>query len=69
MEVLKYSHDGSKLAAGSHDNFIYVYNTNNYAKLGKCVGHSSFIVSVDWSQDGQSLRSVCGAHELLFFDA
>lgn len=29
--------------------------------------HNSFIVSVDWSVDSTYIRSVCGAHELLFF--
>ena len=28
IECMEYSPDGSKLAVGSHDNFIYVYNTN-----------------------------------------
>lgn len=70
IEVIKYSPDGNKLAVGSHDNNIYIYDTtNNYKLLGKCAKHNSFIVSVDWSSDGQYIRSVCGAHELLFFNA
>lgn len=68
IEAMEYSPDGSKLAVGSHDNKIYVYNTNNYQKLGQCTKHNSFIVSVDWSTDGKFIRSVCGAHELLFFN-
>ena len=62
-----YSPDGRKLAVGSHDNNIYIYDANNYTLLGKCTKHNSFIVSVDWSADGKYIRSVCGAHELLFF--
>lgn len=65
---MAYSPDGKKLAVGSHDNNIYVYDSTNYKLLGKCTKHNSFIVSVDWSQDGQFIRSVCGAHELLFFN-
>lgn len=68
IEVLSYSPDGTKLAVGSHDNNIYVYDASSYNLLGKCTKHNSFIVSVDWSQDGSYIRSVCGAHELLFFD-
>lgn len=65
---MKYSPDGTKLAVGSHDNNIYIYDAaNNYAQLGVCKAHNSFIVSVDWSTCGTYLRSVCGAHELLFF--
>jgi WD40 repeat protein len=66
IEVLTYSPDGTKLAVGSHDNTIYIYDSSSYKLLGKCTAHKSFIVSVDWSLDGTFLRSVCGAHELLF---
>ena len=69
IEVIRYSPDGQKLAVGSHDNKIYIYDTTNYTLLGTCDKHNSFIVSVDWSLDGRFIRSVCGAHELLFFDA
>lgn len=69
IETIEYSPDGSKLAVGSHDNNIYVYNSSTYELLGVCKAHNSFIVSVDWSTDGTYLRSVCGAHELLFFTA
>ena len=65
--MLKYSPDESKLAVGSHDNNIYVYDSQTYSLLYKCVGCTSFIVSVDWSQDGSYIRTVSGAHELLFF--
>ena len=68
IEVIRYSPDGSKLAVGSHDNNIYVYETSGYSLLGKCAKHNSFVVSVDWSLDGSYIRSVCGAHELLFFN-
>lgn len=69
IECLEYSPDGSKLAVGSHDNNIYIYDANTYALLGKLTKHNSFIVSVDWSADGKYIRSCCGAHELLFFTA
>lgn len=67
VEAMEYSPDGSKLAVGSHDNNIYVYDAESYELLGTCKAHNSFIVSVDWSEDSSYLRSVCGAHELLFF--
>jgi len=35
--------------------------------MGRLKGHSSYIVCVDWSNDGKFLRTVCGAHELLFW--
>lgn len=64
---MAYSPDGSMLAVGSHDNKIYIYNATTYKLVGTCAKHSSFIVSVDWSSDSQYIRTVCGAHELLFF--
>lgn len=68
IEDMEYSPDGSKLAVGSHDNKIYVYSVPDYSLLGVCKKHNSFITSVDWSLDGNYIRSVCGAYELLFFD-
>lgn len=65
---MEYSPDGTKLAVGSHDNNIYFYNTADYSLLGVCKKHNSFITSVDWSADGNYIRSVCGAYELLFYD-
>jgi WD40 repeat protein len=69
IEAIAYSPCGSKLAVGSHDNNVYVYDSSSYELLGKCNKHNSFIVSVDWSEDSSYLRTVCGAHELLFFTA
>jgi microtubule-associated protein-like 6 len=68
IEDIEFSPDGFRLAVGSHDNKIYIYDTETYSLIGKITKHNSFIVSVDWSADAQFIRSVCGAHELLFFD-
>jgi len=67
IEVVRYSPDGSKLAVGSHDNNIYIYDVNNgYSLSAVCKAHRSFVTQVDFTEDGQFLRSVCGAYELLF---
>ena len=68
---MRYSETGERLAVGSHDNFIYIYNTNaegKYRPHGLLRGHSSYITALDWSLDGSWIRSSCGAYELLFFD-
>lgn len=68
---MRYNNEGTKLAVGSHDNFIWVYATaqdGNYVLEGKCTGHSSYITALDWSLDGDWIRSSCGAYELLFFN-
>ena len=71
IEIMRYNIGGTKLAVGSHDNYIYIYNTReegNYTPHGKLKGHSSYITALDWSIDNQWIRSSCGAYELLFFD-
>lgn len=66
---MEYSPDGSKLAVGSHDNFIRLYSVESgYEHHCTLKGHNSFITSLDWSADGKYIRSNCGAYELLFFD-
>ena len=68
---MRYNASGDRLAVGSHDNFIYIYNTSpdgKYKPHGKLKGHSSFITGLDWSVDGDWIRSCCGAYELLFFN-
>ncbi|KAJ8348275.1 hypothetical protein SKAU_G00268640 [Synaphobranchus kaupii] len=72
LSVMRYSPDGSFLAVGSHDNFIYIYtvteNGRRYARLGKCTGHSSFITHLDWSKDGKYIMSNSGDYEILYWD-
>ncbi|CAG5127063.1 unnamed protein product [Candidula unifasciata] len=73
IECIQYSPDGSMVAIGSRDNYIYIYNVSDdgckYSKVGRCSGHSSFITHVDWSEDGQYLASNSGDYELLYWTA
>lgn len=70
IECLEFTADGSKLALGSRDNTIYVYNVTDggrkYVRVGRCNGHSSFVTHLDWSSDGQCLQSNSGDYELLY---
>jgi WD40 repeat protein len=70
IEAMSFSPDGKLFAAGSHDNHIYVLDTDKYneTKMKTLTGHSSFITAFDWSLDSKWIRSNCGAYELLFFD-
>ena len=68
IEVLQFSPDGSKLAVGSHDDKVRVYDvTDNFSLIGTCSGHSSYILSLDWSADGSYIRTNSGDYELLFW--
>lgn len=70
IEAMHYSPCHKYLAVGSHNNRIYILQTDKkYKPLKKAglTGHSSFITGLDWSQDSNWMRSTCGAHELLFF--
>lgn len=66
-EVMAFSPDGAYLAVGSHDNNIYVYSTSDFALVGTCRGHNSYIMALDWCAHSKYIRSNCGAYELLFF--
>ncbi|KAK6645396.1 hypothetical protein RUM43_001673 [Polyplax serrata] len=73
IQDCKFSPDKTTLALGSRDNTIYIYQASpdftNYHKVGRCVGHSSFITHIDWSSDSQYLRSNSGDYELLYWQA
>ncbi|XP_017794409.1 PREDICTED: echinoderm microtubule-associated protein-like 2 isoform X3 [Habropoda laboriosa] len=72
IQVIRFSPDGTLLALGSRDNYIYIYQVNEdatkYSRVGRCMGHSSFITHLDWSVDGQYLRSNSGDYELLYWN-
>lgn len=68
IEVMAFSPDNQYLAVGSHDNTIYVYRTSDWGLQGKCTGHSSYIMALDWCCHSKFIRSNCGAYELLFFE-
>ncbi|XP_075060265.1 echinoderm microtubule-associated protein-like 4 isoform X2 [Mixophyes fleayi] len=72
LSVMRYSVDGTLLAVGSHDNFIYLYNVSEngrkYSRYGKCTGHSSYITHLDWSPDNKYIMSNSGDYEILYWD-
>jgi len=69
VETMAYSPDHSLLAVGSHDQMIYICNTASYEKkIKKMSGHSGALLGLDWSINGDWIRSSDGAHELLFWN-
>ncbi|KAM6956836.1 echinoderm microtubule-associated protein-like 4 isoform 2-T2 [Aplochiton taeniatus] len=72
LSVMRFSVDGTLLAVGSHDNFIYLYTVSEkgrkYSRYGKCSGHSSYITHLDWSPDNKFIMSNSGDYEILYWD-
>uniref|UniRef100_A0AAY5EQS1 Echinoderm microtubule-associated protein-like 4 n=1 Tax=Electrophorus electricus TaxID=8005 RepID=A0AAY5EQS1_ELEEL len=72
LSVMRYTVDGTLLAVGSHDNFIYLYTVSDkgrkYSRYGKCTGHSSYITHLDWSPDNKFIMSNSGDYEILYWD-
>jgi WD40 repeat protein len=60
LHEMKYSPCGKYLAVGSNDNYVDVFSTGNYNKLGTCSGNSSFITHLDWSKDSQFIQTNSG---------
>ncbi|KAL7060336.1 hypothetical protein AAHC03_09572 [Spirometra sp. Aus1] len=71
VQCIAFSPNGQYVAIGCRDNLIYVYNVLEngfkYTRLGKCSGHSSFVLHLDWSEDSQYLRTTSGDYELLYW--
>ncbi|KAL7025362.1 hypothetical protein ACKWTF_013453 [Chironomus riparius] len=72
IQIIKASPNGTLVAVGSRDNTIYIYQRtgvpHKFNRIGKCNGHSSFILFLDWSLDGEVLRSNSGDYEILFWN-
>lgn len=74
IQVVKLSPNGKLLALGSRDNNVYIYQVTQvdhrprFNRMGRCMGHSSFITQMDWAADSFHLRTNSGDHEILFWN-
>ncbi|KAI8593565.1 WD40-repeat-containing domain protein [Geranomyces variabilis] len=68
---VKFSPTGRHLAVATHESVIDVYVVDGqegpYQRTMCCRGHSSYVVSVDWSRDGLRLQSNSGNSEIMFW--
>ncbi|XP_059086390.1 echinoderm microtubule-associated protein-like 1 isoform X5 [Tigriopus californicus] len=73
IQTVNFSPNDKLLALGSRDNLIYIYQVGEgcrkFNRMGRCMGHSSYITHLDWSSDSSYLQSNSGDNELLFWNA
>ncbi|XP_028133736.1 echinoderm microtubule-associated protein-like 2 isoform X1 [Diabrotica virgifera virgifera] len=73
IQVIRFSPDGSLVAFGSRDSQIYIYQVSDdgskYTRVGRCSGHSSSVIHLDWATNNQTIRSNSADYELLFWNA
>jgi WD40 repeat protein len=70
VDDVKFSPDGSLLAASSHSGTIEIFQKKDdaWTNIGTCKGHSSAVTHIDWSEDGKVLQSDSESYEHLFWD-
>ena len=73
ITVIRYSRDGSLLAAGSKENKIDIYRVcenaaPEYVHVATCEGHSGAVAHLDWDETGMWIQSVDTSYELLFWN-
>ncbi len=68
--LVMYSPDGETLAVAAEDGAIFLYAVqDDYELIGRCLRHTLPVVSMDFSLDGEWLRSNSAARDLCFFNA
>jgi echinoderm microtubule-associated protein-like 6 len=70
ISEIKFDPHSKIMAVGAQDGMIYLYSVEKRFKpLRKCKGHHSRILHIDFSEDGEFMKSVCTSYEILFFDS
>lgn len=73
ISCIKFSPDGDYFAMGSGDSQIHLYQTsetgNKFCKIGTCVGHTTPVKEIDWSDDSRYLQTQSMNFELLHWRA
>lgn len=70
VNCIQFSPDGNTLACGCSDSFVYIYTVqegSGFVLKGKLSGHTGAVKQLDFSSDGQFLRS-CENNALIYWD-
>jgi WD40 repeat protein len=69
ITVVSYSPEGETLAIGVEDGMIFLYAVHDdYELVGRCVRHTHPILHIDFSVDGEWIRTNDTGGELYFFN-
>mmetsp|Transcript_7472 Transcript_7472/g.24809 ORF Transcript_7472/g.24809 Transcript_7472/m.24809 type:complete len:915 (+) Transcript_7472:548-3292(+) len=70
VDDIRFCPNSRFLAAASHDTFIDIFSVDeDFARIGRCSGHSATVTHIDWSADGSILATNSGAYEILYFNS
>jgi WD40 repeat protein len=64
-----FSPDGTRLAVGSQDRMIHIFDTRDWRESLILRGHTGNITSVEWTPDGRKLVSASHDSTLRIWDA
>ena len=68
--LVKYSPEGETLAVAAADGSVYLYAVlDEFELIGRCVRHTTPVTHLDFSSDGEWIRTNSAAKELCFFNA
>lgn len=65
---INFSPDGSRLASGSGDTTVRLWDLNTETPLYTLEGHKQWVLCVAWSPDGLKLASSCKAGVIIIWD-
>lgn len=68
--LTKYSPEGETLAVGAEDGAIYLYAVlDEFELIGRCVRHTTPVTELDFSADGEWVRTNSEEKDIQFFNA
>ena len=68
--LVKYSPEGETLAVAAKDGAVYLYAVlDDFELIGRCIRHTTPVEHLDFSTDGEWIRTNSAAKEICFFNS